>query len=414
MIRILPTKIQGEIVAPPSKAEAQRLLFMSAMSPFPSHIINVPPCEDIDVTLQCLMEFGCKISVQADDSVFIDPFPKNIPMAKVDLDFKESATCCKLALALASTLGIQVNATGSTRLEKRKLFSLLSRMAIRGVSFDRFSVPFQMTGRLDCGEYTLEDQECEQNVSALLMALPLLRDNSTVNIIGTVWDQATIDMTINCLEQFGIIIEKTKDGYKVPGKQLYRTPGEITVNNDWSLACMWLLAGAASGHECSGVNVTGLTNHSTRGLSELQNLMSVLCHDFQFLTVDASNIPNLSTIVAAMCIVKGAGCSIKGVSQLKFKESNRLNTLVKIAKAMGQDAKVTEDGIEIIGCEHPNYSEDIVIDCDGDPWIFMSMVLASVVATVPYKLNDESDAEKVYRNFLKDFKELGGKYEIVE
>ena len=56
MIRIYPAQFKGRIKAPASKAHAQRLLFASALTNTATLIKNVPECDDIDTTLQCLLD----------------------------------------------------------------------------------------------------------------------------------------------------------------------------------------------------------------------------------------------------------------------------------------------------------------------------------------------------------------------
>ncbi|MBQ2147441.1 MAG: 3-phosphoshikimate 1-carboxyvinyltransferase, partial [Firmicutes bacterium] len=60
-----------------------------------------------------------------------------------------------------------------------------------------------------------------------------------------------------------------------------------------------------------------------------------------------------------------------------------------------------------------DYPEDVKLECKGDPWIFMSLALAAGCLPKPIVLDDEHCAEKVYRHFLRDYKALGGKYEIL-
>ena len=81
---------------------------------------------------------------------------------------------------------------------------------------------------------------------------------------------------------------------------------------------------------------------------------------------------------------------------------------------MGQHTRILPDGIEIEGIGYPDYVRGQAIDTKGDPWVFMSMVLASVTASIPFAIYDEHGADKVDRNFLRDFKALGGQYEIVK
>ena len=412
MLVVYPSKLNGTIKAPASKAHAQRLLFMAALADYATLIQNAPDCEDIDTTIACLEELGCRISKRP-DGILIDPFPRNTPAKTVVFDFKDSSTTARLAIAVSSALGIMTNCSGTTNLQKRRLLPLTSRMAIRGVRFSNFSIPCTTDGRLEGGEYVFEGNEGSQNISALLIALPLLRDDSDIKLASPLIDPSFIEITINSLKDFGIVIEKTEDGYHIPGKQYYHTPKTVTVENDWGLASMWVTAGAACGRDDTCVTVTGLPLQSPQEYRNIYSIISLLHYDFEDLNIDASECPDLATLFAALAIVKGANIEVTGVPQLKFKETDRMKNISEIARTLGQHTRILPDGIEIEGIGHPDYESGRVIDTKGDPWVFMSMVLASVTSTIPFTIRDEHGADKIDRNFLRDFKALGGRCETV-
>ena len=87
--------------------------------------------------------------------------------------------------------------------------------------------------------------------------------------------------------------------------------------------------------------------------------------------------------------------------------------LCECIRTLGATATTTGDGLHIEERSDLDYPEDVRIDCKGDPWIFMSMALAAGCLPRPIVLDDEKCAEKVYRHFLRDYKALGGKYEIL-
>ena len=141
--------------------------------------------------------------------------------------------------------------------------------------------------------------------------------------------------------------------------------------------------------------------------------LPLIAQDFTELDFDASECPSLATFYAAMAAVKGATVRISGVPQLKSKETDRLKVMKGICEALGQSAEITEDGIAITGCGRPNYKEDTVVCCQGDAWVFMSMALAAAKLDRPILLDSEHAPEKIYRNFLEDYKALGGSYETL-
>jgi len=413
MLVVYPSKLNGTIKAPASKAHAQRLLFMAALSDYATLIRNVPDCEDIDTCIACLEQLGCRFT-RRPEGLLIDPFPRNTPAKFCEFDFKGSSTTARLAIAVSAALGIKTSCSGSVNLQRRRLLSLTSRMAIRGVKFSNFSLPCATEGRLLGGEYIFEGNEGSQNISALLIALPLLRDDSDIKLASPLVDSSFIDITINSLKEFGIVIERTEYGYHIPGKQYYHTPRNVTVENDWGLASMWVTAGAASGDDKYCVTVTDLPLESPQEYREIKSIITLLHYDFEDLNIDASECPDLATLFAALAIVKGANVEVKGVPQLKYKETDRMKNMSEIARTMGQHTRILPDGIEIEGIGYPDYVRGQAIDTKGDPWVFMSMVLASVTASIPFAIYDEHGADKVDRNFLRDFKALGGQYEIVK
>ena len=413
MLVVYPSKLNGTLKAPASKAHAQRLLFMSALSDYGTFVKNVPDCDDIDTTLKCLEELGCRIQRKEDD-VLIEPFPRNTPAKAADFDFRDSSTTARMAIAVSAALGIRTKCTGSVNLQKRRLLPLTSRMALRGVKFSNFSIPCTTDGRLEGGEYVFEGNEGSQNISAIMIALPLLREDSTIRLASPLIDSSFIDITVRSLRQFGITIEETDYGYYIPGKQYYHTPKTVTVENDWGLASMWVTAGAACGDDNALVTITDLPLDSPQRYRNIQSIITLLHYDFEDLNIDASQCPDLATLFAALAIVKGANIEITGVPQLKFKETDRMKNIAEIARTLGQHSRILPDGIEIEGIGYPDYEKGQIIDTKGDPSVFMAMVLSSVTASLPFTIKDEHGADKTSKHFLERFKALGGRYEIVK
>ncbi len=412
MIKIYPSTFNGTLKAPAAVAHAQRLLFMASVPAGNTIIQNVPDCSQIDAAISCIKGFGCTV-VRNNDGVLVVPFHKNDPVKTVYLDFEHSSTTARLAITMAAAFGIKAECTASSDIARRSNFSLISRMALRGVRFTGFTLPFTMQGRLDPGEYVFEGNEGSQFISSLLMSLPLLSADSTIKLSSPLVDPSFVDLTIESLKKFGIRIEKTDYGYFVPGRQYYDSPGLIDVENDWGLAALWIAAGAACGEGRGIVTVTDLPDVSPQLYRNVTRELPLITQDFTELDFDASDCPSLATFYAAMAAVRGATVTITGVPQLKNKETDRMRVMKGICEALGQKAVLLDDGLKIIGTGKPEYSEDTVIDCAGDPWIFMSMALAAGKLAKPIVLKDEHCAEKLSRGFLDDFRRLGGKYEII-
>ena len=413
MIRIYPTQFKGRINAPASKAHAQRLLFAAALTHTVTLIKNVPECDDIDTTLQCLLDFGCTIEKHGETEVKIYPFVKTNPVPSAEFDFRQSGTTAHLAMPIAAAFGIRSECTGSGTLLKRPLIPLSSRMSLRGITFSNFNLPLQMSGVLQPGEYIFAGNEGSQYISGALMALPLLREDSIVRLSSPLADSTFIDITLNTMEQFSIRVDVDEEGFHVPGRQFYRSPGRLVTENDWALGTMWACAGCLSQHWQDTVVVDGLPARTVQMHRSFKEAMSLLSRDIRYVEVDATETPNLACLYAALAAVKGSGLDLRGVPQLRYKETDRMKTVCECIRALGTKAEATEDGIHIEERGNVEFSDKLVLDCKGDPWVFMSFALAAACLPKPILLDDEHGAEKVYRNFLRDYASLGGKYDIL-
>ncbi|MBQ1476418.1 MAG: hypothetical protein IIZ21_03950 [Firmicutes bacterium] len=413
MIRIYPSQFKGHIKAPASKAHAQRLLFASALTNTATLIKNVPECDDIDTTLQCLLDFGCTVEKHGETEIKIFPFVKTNPVPSAEFDFKQSGTTAHLAIPLAAAFGIRSDCRASGTLVKRPLISLSSRMALRGVKFSSFNLPLSMSGMPQPGEYVFPGDEGSQYISGALMALPILRDDSIIRLSSPLVDGTFIDVTLDTMEAFSVHVDVDEEGFHIPGRQFYKSPGKTVVENDWGLGSMWACAGCLSRDEENPVIVDGLPARTVQMYRSFKNVMSLLRYDVKYLNVDASETPNLACLYAIIAASKGSGMDITGVPQLRFKETNRLKAVSECIRALGATAHATDDGIHIEERDAFDYPEDVKLECKGDPWIFMSLALAAGCLPKPIVLDDEHCAEKVYRHFLRDYKALGGKYEIL-
>ncbi len=417
MIRIYPSVFQGTIKATASKAHAQRLLFAASMPSSPTLVRNVPDCEDTDTTLEALETFGCKLARDSAGGVLVEPFVKTNPLTQLSFNFKKSATTSRFAIPLAAALGIQANCRASEPLVHRQLIPLTSRLALRGVVFSSFSLPLSMQGRLMPGEYVFRGDEGSQFISALMLSLPILQSDSVIKLETPLVDRSFVELTIDVLKEFGIRISEVHggfDGFIVPGRQYYESPGEIAAENDWGLASMWITAAAACASRGGAVTVTDLPAGSPQQYRDLMPLLSLLEQDFMDINIDCTHCPNLSTLFIALGAAKGATVRVSGCPQLKYKETDRFKTVADCLDLLGLSTEITDDGLTVFspgeGWELP---DDIVLDCKNDPWIFMSFALSAALLGKPLTLSDERCAAKIYGDFLKDFESLGGRFEII-
>lgn len=85
-----------------------------------------------------------------------------------------------------------------------------------------------------------------------MFALPLLKGDSEIRVKGKMESVGYIALTQQMLSDFGVRVEETEYGFRVPGNQRYQAT-DISVEGDYSQAAFWLAA-AACGSE---LKITG-------------------------------------------------------------------------------------------------------------------------------------------------------------
>lgn len=417
MIKVYPSVLNGTLTAYPSAEHAMKLMFAASIPPTASTIKNVPDCRYIDISIDCLTALGCRIErTKQDDgrlTLVINPFPKTNPVQEINFNFRDCAAAAHFITAICAAYGIKANCRAEGSLPRRQQISFTGRLALRGMVFSGFSYPLVMTGRLSGGDFEFRGDQGSQYISALLMALPVLREDSFIRITSPLKERVFIDITLDILKEFGIKIEERDEGFFVPGRQRYTSPGILECENDWGLASMWTTAAAACAPNGGHITVNGLPLHSHQKYRTASSIFPFLCQDFFEFNIDASEFPNLACIYAGFAVAKGVKLYVTGIPQLKESETNRLRSMGVCFEIYGVEFQSTDNEFWIKGIEGGKYPDNMVLDTQDDPWLFMGVVLSSVVAKQPFMIRDEREADTIYRDFLNDFKKLGGKYEII-
>ena len=241
---IEPGARRGEVRATASKSQAHRYLICAALTGHTVRVENAGSSQDIRATLACLSAL-----------LYADGGTRR-------LDCGESGTTLRFMLPLAGALGADAEFMLRGRLPERPIEPLARELCAHGMNIEHRGNILRCSGALRPGAFTLPGDVSSQFISGLLMALPMLPGDSTLNITGQLQSAPYVAMTLEALRLSRISVTETADGYHIPGGQSYDAPEMMTVEGDWSNAAPFLCMGALS-H--SGVAVTGLNPESVQG-----------------------------------------------------------------------------------------------------------------------------------------------------
>ncbi len=422
---IAPSHLSGTIQAPASKSHAHRLFIAAALADKDTILYSNTTSVDIEVTIQCLIALGASIrkesAAEESGAVYhITPICKgSVSAAPVMLDCKESGSTLRFLLPIAAALQKEVSFTGAERLAQRPLSPLYEEMQTHGaVLGPQGSFPLSVGGALSPGTYTLSGKISSQFFTGLLFALPLLGADSEILITDTLESASYVQMTLDIIKQFGIKISWNGKKIRIPGKQSFLTPNEVTVEGDWSNAAFWLCAGALGSDP---VCCTGLNLQSSQGdraiLSVLEQFgakitrnedsATVTPQELHAITIDASDIPDLVPILSVVAASAQGTTKIINAERLRLKESDRLSTVSELLCTLGIDVIELQDALLIEGGKMMKGGK---LTSHNDHRIAMSTVIASLTSNAPILLMGAEAVNKSYPTFYQDFEKLGGNF----
>lgn len=391
-ITIYPGKLRGTVAAIPSKSHAHRALICAAFADKPTRIICPETNRDMEATAACLRALGAKITRNA-QGFFVEPVVE-IPETPV-LPCCDSGSTLRFLLPVAGALGCNARFTMTGRLPERPLSPLWEEMERMGC---RLSRPTKNTivcgGKLHPGEYTIDGGVSSQFLTGLLMAFPLLAGTSTLTVTGRAESRNYVDMTLDTMRDFGV------EAGDLRGSQgRYCSPGELTVEGDWSNAAFFLTAN----HLGSEVAVTGLKENSSQGDRAITEILPKLSMENPVSARDIPDlIPTLSVAAAA-----GQGGVFTDIRRLRLKESDRVQSILDCIAALGGRAEADENTLRVFGTG----LRGGVVDSRNDHRMVMSATIAATACREPVTILGAECVEKSYPEFFSIFASLGGHYE---
>ena len=400
-VKILPSKTSGEVSAPPSKSFAHRYLIGSVLSRGKCVIKNIADSDDISATLSCIEQLGGSVTKDGNIVTVIPTNEKQIENAVFDC--KESGSTLRFFIPVVLATGAK-NCTflGSERLLARGIKEYEKLFENSDVTIKSDEKSIEVNGTLSAGNYEISGEVSSQYTTGMLFALSRLSGKSTLKITGNAESRAYVDMTIKVLKDFGADITETeKNFFEINGKGRL-SPGEFTVEGDWSNAAFLIALSRLVGT----ISVSGLNENSVQGDRFCTAAFDAL--DGENAEIDLKDCPDLAPILFAYAAYKNGGKFIN-TRRLRVKESDRANVMAEELKKFGANVKVYENSVEI---EKTQLKPPIVPLCGhNDHRIVMALSVLAVVFGA--EIDGAEAVNKSYPDFFRVIKKAGvNVYEI--
>lgn len=414
MITRVQGTLSGTVVVPPSKSVAHRMLICAALSDSPCTVRCSQTNRDMDATAACLNALGAQITY-SDGAYHVTPVAT--PTKGGTLDCGESGSTLRFLLPVAAALGADAIFIGQGRLPERPLSPLYEEMTAHGIQMSANGhMPLTCQGKLPAGTYTLDAGVSSQFISGLLMALPLSGQDCSIVLTGHIESAPYIELTLNALSRFGIEVERTGNGFFIPGGQKYHSQPEMTVEGDWSGAAFWMVAGAAGKGSitCAGMDYEGSSQGDRTVVDVLRRMGAeittaaegITAHpsSLKGCTIDCADIPDLVPVLSVAAAHASGTTVFENVRRLRIKESDRIQSILDMLCPMGISASATENTLTVTG----GTASDGTYNPSQDHRMAMSAAVLAATQGTSVTILDSECTAKSYPAFFQDFSSLGG------
>ncbi len=418
-IKIIPTKLKGEIGIPPSKSYSHRAIIAAALAGGESNIENLNFSVDIQTTTDIMKNFGAKIE-QGEDYLKIIGNSGEMVSENNYIQCNESGSTIRFIIPLALTKDNgQLTIDGKGKLVERPLDTYYKIFEKQDIEYKTTNgkLPLYIKGEIKPDTFETEGNISSQFITGLLYTLPLLDDDSKIIIKNNLESKGYIDLTLEILKLAGI--EITNNDYKsfdIKGNQKY-SAFDYTVEGDYSQAAFWIVAGIL-GDEMNCKNIYKDSLQGDKEIIEIVQRMGAVLEiseksvkvfpgKTKGTVIDISQCPDIGPILTVLAALSEGETRIINAERLRIKESDRITSIKTELNKLG--AKIEEDGDSLIIQGVSEFEGGVSVDSWNDHRIAMALAIASTKCKYPILITGASAVRKSYPNFWNDFVAMGGK-----
>jgi len=484
---ITQSGLQGEVLIPSSKSHTIRALLVAALAKGESFVWNPLDSQDARSCIRTIQTFGAKVEeISSDQADFLpagraggavptgpdaatgptSPALRGLKITGVGdnpqgilfsapadvIDVGNSGTTEYLAAGIAALSPGYTVFTGDAQIRNRPVENLLA--ALRDLGAEAYTTrnngkaPFVVRGPLTGGQTSIECPT-SQYLSSLMLALPLAKGKSVVNV-PLLYEQPYAEMTATWMTEQGI--QFTNDNWKklsIPGGQSYRSFTK-QVPGDFSSAAFFAAAAAITG---SSLLLRGLDMADSQGDKAIFRYLSAMgcrvdylrgsalvaqasgasgeddeenrqayeqaCHEgtdsirimgpsragrpLRGGRFDLNATPDaLPALAVVACFAVGT-VALYNVAQARLKETDRITVMRTELSKMGAEIEETNDGL-VIQPRHRTLGDSALTGADVDGWddhrVVMSLSVAGLMAEGSTRVHGAEAVSVTYPEFF--------------
>ncbi len=417
-------ELKGELSVPGDKSISHRAVMFGSLALGTTEVTNFLQGADCLSTIDCFRRLGIEIENEPEKITIRGKGLDGLSAPSSILDAGNSGTTTRLISGILAAQPFESVLTGDDSIKSRPMKRIMEPLTMMGADIVSLNgndcAPLRITGKKLHGIHYRSKVASAQVKSAILLAglyadtvtevtEPVISRNHSEIMLGTfgakVWTKGTTAFIEPRPSLKGAKINVPGDissaayfiaaGLIVPGSDILIKNVGINPTRDGILK-----VAKAMGGNIELLNV----NHVGEPTADLHVSYSRL----HGITIEGDIIPTLIDelpVIAVMAATAQGTTVIKDAAELKVKESNRIDVMVKYLSSMGCQIIGTEDGMIIEGGLPLTGS---IIDPHADHRIAMSFAVASLIAEGETEILNSDIASISYPSFYSDLRNLHG------
>jgi len=416
--------LKGEIVVPPDKSVSHRAVMFASIAAGSCRISNFLFAEDCMRTYEAFRSMGVDITRSGGFIEIKGQGMKALEQPAGELYMGNSGTSMRILSGILAGQDFPARMTGDESLSRRPMRRVIEPLLSMGAVISSLDggLPPISTGprKAPLKAISYRTPVASAQVKSCVLAAGLYADGVT----SVTEPFQSRDHTERMLEYFAADIERQGLTTSLKGlKEL--SPRDIEVPGDISSAAFFIVAALLA--DGSDVILRKVGLNSTRdgalrvlkrmggrievldvsGDVEPQGDIRVRSSSLKGTVIEAEEIPLLIDEVPVLAVAAAAAegaTEIRGISELKVKESDRVKSVVEDLTRLG--AEISEEGDRLIIPGGSERFEPADLESFGDHRIAMSMAVAALISGGECVVRNTGCVETSYPAFLADLEKL--------
>ena len=419
--------LKGHVTIPGDKSISHRSIILSSLAEGTSEISGFLKGEDCLATLNSFKKMGVKIEEQ-DEKISVHGVGLHgLKKPTENLYLGNSGTSMRLLAGLLSGQKFSTILTGDSSLSSRPMKRILEPLKEMGASITASAntAPLYIKPSNKLNGISYELPIASAQVKSCILLAGLYADSNT----QVIESYLTRDHTEKMFKKFGIEIDESyKDSKKIikisPPRKL--NPSTLNIPGDFSSASFFIVAGLIIPNSEITLKNVGINSSRTALIKVLTQMganikiknikedyektadIEIKTSNLKAIVLDEELIPNLidelPILFIAASFARGKTI-IRGVEELRTKESDRLEAMSNSLRVLGVESKSYSDGIDITG--KSSLKSSVIIDSFGDHRIAMASSIACSMLEGENIIKNVENIQTSFPNFIETCGSLG-------